>query len=260
MVSAYGVPYSMAATIKHDHHRYRRGLLNDFFSKRSVLSMSPVVEARVERLMERLQGFHDNSRVFNICNAFGALTSDIITHYCYGKHWGFLEDEEFRSDIRTATDDFTAFSHVNRFFPFLTGLLRSVPARVMALLMPGKAVLFEFERSIFQHFSAVIQGKVFTLTGDHNIVKKLHSPEIPAEERTLSRLQDEGFTFLVAGTETTMRALSFTAYHVYQDRAMLERLRTELREVLPTPNSKATWPTLEKLPYLVRILILVLIW
>ena len=258
MVSAYGVPYSMAATIKHDHHRYRRGLLNDFFSKRSVLSMSSVVEARVERLMERLQGFHENGRVFNICNAFGALTSDIITHYCYGKHWGFLEDEEFRSDIRTATDDFTAFSHANRFFPFLTGLLRSVPTRVMALLMPGKAVLFEFERSIFQHFSAVIQGKVFTLTGDHNIVKKLHSPEIPAEERTLSRLQDEGFTFLVAGTETTMRALSFTAYHVYQDRAMLERLRSELREVLPTPNSKATWPTLEKLPYLVRLLVLVL--
>ncbi|PLB37197.1 putative cytochrome P450 oxygenase [Aspergillus candidus] len=216
-VSTYGVPYAMASTVKHDHHRYRRGLLNDFFSKRSVLSLSPVIEARVERLMDRFQEFHENGRVVNICNTFGALTSDIITHYCYGKHWGFLEDEEFRSDIRTATNDFTAFSHANRFFPFLTPLLRSVPTEIMALLMPGKAALFAFERSIFQHFSAVIQGKVFTLTGDHNIVKRLHSPEIPAEERTLSRLQDEGFTFLIAGTETTMRALSFATYYVYQD-------------------------------------------
>lgn len=221
-VTTFGVPYATVATVKHDVHRFRRSLLNDFFSKRSVMALSPVIEERVENLMSRLTEFYENRETVDLCGAFGALTSDVVTFYCYGKSWGFLEDPDFRSDIRQAANDFSAFCHINRFFPFLTDILRKVPPQIMSFMMPGKSALFEFQRSIFQHFSAIIAGQTITLTGDHTIIKRLTSEKIPPEERTLSRLQDEGFTVIVAGTETTMRGLAFAAYYVYQNPDILK--------------------------------------
>ncbi|KAJ6116306.1 cytochrome P450 [Penicillium capsulatum] len=241
-VKTFGVPYAAVATVQHDTHRFRRG--------RSVLALAPVIGERVEKLMSRFTEFYESGQPLDLCDAFGAFTSDIVTFYCYGKSWGFLEDPDFRSDIRTAANDFSAFCHINRFFPFLTSILRSVPPKIMSSLMPGKSALFEFQRSIFQHFSAVVAGKTITLTGEHNIINRLTSKDIPPEERTLSRLQDEGFTLIVAGSETTMRSLAFAAYYIFQDKDILAKVRAELKTVLPTPTSTTTLPELEKLPYL----------
>ncbi|KAJ5288398.1 cytochrome P450 [Penicillium antarcticum] len=105
-VPTFGVPYAAVATVKHDVHRYRRSLLYEFFSRRSVSRLSPVIEERVGKLMSRLVEFHVGGEVVDLCGAFGALTSDVITFCCYGKSWGFLEDPDFRSDIRTAANDF----------------------------------------------------------------------------------------------------------------------------------------------------------
>ncbi|OQD79251.1 hypothetical protein PENANT_c056G11126 [Penicillium antarcticum] len=237
-VPTFGVPYAAVATVKHDVHRYRRSLLYEFFSRRSVSRLSPVIEERVGKLMSRLVEFHVGGEVVDLCGAFGALTSDVITFCCYGKSWGFLEDPDFRSDIRTAANDFAG-----------------VPPQVMAVLMPGKSALFEFQRSIFEHFSAVVAGQRITLTGGGGItiIKRLTSEAIPPSERTLSRLQDEGFTLIVAGTETTMRSFAFAANYIFQGYMVRERLRAELRQVLPTPTSTATWEELEKLPYLTAV-------
>lgn len=165
-------------------------------------------------LMSQFAKFCEEGNPLDLCDAFGTLTSDIVSFYCYGKTWGFVEDSDFRSDIRTAANDFSAFSHINRFFPFLNSLLRYVPLPIMSVLMPGKAVLFEFQRSVFEHYSAVIACKAITLTGEHNIINRLTSKDIPPYEQNPSRLQDEGFAVIVTGTETTMRALAFAAYHI----------------------------------------------
>ncbi|KAJ5288397.1 cytochrome P450 [Penicillium antarcticum] len=47
-----------------------------------------------------------------------------------------------------------------------------------------------------------------------------------------------------------MRSFAFAANYVFQGYMVRERLRAELRQVLPTPTSTATWEELEKLPYL----------
>ncbi|KAJ5155604.1 cytochrome P450 [Penicillium capsulatum] len=252
-VKAFGLPYASVATVKHDVHRYRRSLLNDFFSRRSVLALSPMIGERIEKLMTRFTELYKEGRAVDLCDAFGALTSDIVTFYCYGKSWGFLEDPDFRSDIRTAGNDFAAFCHINRFFPFLPNLLRRVPPYITSAFIPGKSALFEFQRSILQHFSAIVAGKTIALTGDHNIINRLTSKDIPPEERTINRLQDEGVTLVVAGSETTLRSLAFAAYYIFQDSAIRDKLRAELKEVLPTTTSTTTLPVLEKLPYLTGV-------
>lgn len=265
-VGSFGLPEGMVATVDHDLHRFRRGLVNEFFSRRSAISIAPIMKERVGKLIERFEEFYNEKKPVNICDVFAALTSDIITCYCYGKSWDFLDSKDFRSDIHKAGEDFTRFSHINRFFPFIFSLMRVLPLKVMAVLMPGKSAIFDFQGLIFQHFSlftnkleteqaeknANIKGLEISRTGNDSIFTKLMHPSVPAQERTISRIQDEGFTFLVAGSETTGRVLSFAIYHLTRDTSMRDKLREELRTVMPTPTSTASWSELEKLPYLVR--------
>lgn len=243
----------MVATVGHDHHRFRRSILNNFFSKRSVLELSPVIDQRVQQLMQRFEGFYKDQTVVRLDDAFAALTSDIITHYCYGRSWGYLADEDFHSDVRDVINDITGYIHANRFFPWLTSLLRVVPERVQCFMQPGKAVVFDIQKAIYQHSVEADNEprKESEKPQRGNMFDRLSDPSIPAEERTLPRLQDEGMVLLAAGTETTSRALTVAAYYLSHEKCTMQRLRSEVRTVMPTVSSRPTWLELERLPYLV---------
>ncbi|KAL4895287.1 cytochrome P450 [Aspergillus ambiguus] len=257
-VTTFGLPLSMVSTVGHEHHRFRRNILNSFFSKRSVLELSPLIEERVQKLMERFEGFHSSGSVVRMDDAFAALTSDVITAYSYGKSWLFLEDEAFRSDIRKAVADITSIFHLNRFFPLLTRVMRMVPLEVMALLQPGKTSLLKFQEDIFKQSADSLvtentasQRKMSAVR--RNIYDKLTDNSLPSAERTLQRIQDEGIVLLAAGTETTGRALTIASFYLGRNRDMVKRLREELRTVMPRPTDMVSWTALEKLPYLTGV-------
>lgn len=79
------------------------------------------------------------------------------------------------------------------------------------------------------------------------------SPSVPPQEKTLDRLEDESALLLGAGTETTARAIAVSMFHLMNNKEMGLKLREELKTVLKTPQSKASWTDLERLPYLVRM-------
>ncbi|KAJ0412970.1 cytochrome P450 [Aspergillus carlsbadensis] len=264
-VPLFSVTKSMITTINHEHHRFRRNILSNFFSKRSVVELTPMIHERVQKLIHRLEGFYKAGSVVKVDDAFMALTADIITYYSYGKLWGFLEDENFRSDIRQASSELSAMVHWNRFFPFLAPLLMNIPVWLIGLVSPGKGRLLEFQRSILDttiHSSSDSdssrgsgkekekEGKKSTRT----IAHRLGDPALPVEERSIARQEEESLIVLAAGTETTGRVLSLAAYYIYQDRAVLDRLRGEVKTVLPTPTSTCSLSELEQLPYLSAVI------
>ncbi|KAL2810298.1 cytochrome P450 [Aspergillus granulosus] len=251
-VPVFSVSKSMIATVSHEHHRLRRNILNTFFSKRSVLELTPMIQERVQQLLRRFQESYHAGSVVKADDAFAALSADIVTYYCYGRLWGFLEDENFRSDIRKASSELSSMVHLNRFFPFLAPLGMKAPVWLVNLLSPGTATLFEFQRSIMDtvHSDPAKQSGKTTRT----IAQKLRDPTLPPEERSISRQEEESLIVLAAGTETTGRVLSLAAYYIYQDSVVLRRLRTELKDVLPAPTSTCALSELEKLPYLTAVI------
>ncbi|GFF32239.1 trichodiene oxygenase [Aspergillus udagawae] len=243
-----GAPLSTFSTVSHDHHRFRRSILSDFFSKKSVTALSPIIEERVLKLMQRFQEAYDSKSAIRVDAAFAGLTADVITHYAYGKSWGFLEDPQFRSNIRAAVNEATKAVHLFRFFPFLVTIFRTIPAQVMCFVQPGKTALLEFQKSIFDH-AAQPQSK--RNDSARTIFHRLTDPSIPPEERSLARIQDEAFIILAAGTETTARTLTIATFYMANEPRIWKKLRDELQSsVLPTLSSTATWTELEKLPYL----------
>lgn len=77
----------------------------------------------------------------------------------------------------------------------------------------------------------------------------LDSPNLPASEKALLRLEQEGALLTLAGTESPAQTLNIIFYHLANP-ALLAKLREELA-TLPTLS---TWTQLEQLPYLSAII------
>ncbi|EHK21118.1 uncharacterized protein TRIVIDRAFT_90966 [Trichoderma virens Gv29-8] len=244
-VPTYALPGSMVAAVSHEQHRFRRGILKDFFSRRSVAELSDSVNERVQKLMTRFEVERMNQTIVSLDDAFSALSSDIITAYCCGKDWDFIEDENFRSDVRNAAENAIAFTHISRFVPWLVYAMSALSPKTMAFIMPGKAKLFEFLEAFLEY------GKMESYTGKRKtMVATLADESIPAKERDYYRLRDETFGLIAAGTETTAKVLTAASFYMTNDRRVRETLQAELKQVMPTLDSRPTWAELEKLPYL----------
>ena len=246
-VMAFQLPSSMATTVGHDQHRFRRGLLNSHFSKKSVLEFTPVIHGKLSMLMQRFQKFHQDSTVVHLDDAFSALTGDIISQYVWGVSAGFLEDENFKNEVRQTVTEMGQTIHVSKFFPILPKTVKAMPRWILAKLLPGATAVLDMQDLITERYNA---QKDATKNYKKTIFDALSDSRIPPEERSSGRLADEGLILMIGGTETTARVLSVAAFNIYQDERLLENLRVELGSVMPTPTSKASWSELEQLPLL----------
>lgn len=78
----------------------------------------------------------------------------------------------------------------------------------------------------------------------------LDSPVLPALEKSLLRLEQEGALLVLAGTESPAKSLNIIFYHLLANPSILNKLRTELGTV----STPASWSKLEQLPYLSAVL------
>ncbi|KAJ5826070.1 hypothetical protein N7474_003208 [Penicillium riverlandense] len=257
---AYGSPNSLVQTIHHDHHRLRRSFLSNYFSRRSVASLTPYIHEKVDQLIHRFEKAFNNDTVLHLQLEFAALTADVITHYSFGWSYGYLDNESSSrsNDLIDAVNGVMSMFHVNRFMPFLITVFRAAPPALVRGLQPNMAGLFDLKARLRQQATDTIQKKMvekvdFDAGGGSTIFDSLISSDVPAQERTLDRLEDESALLLGAGTETTARAITVSMFHLMSRPGLMHTLREELKTVLSTPTSKASWADLEKLPYLTGV-------
>ncbi|CAI7611117.1 unnamed protein product [Penicillium glandicola] len=255
---AFGAPYSLVGTITHDHHRFRRGLLSNYFSKRSVVDLGPSIHDKVDKLIARFEQAHQAGDVLHLQLDFAALTADVITDYCYGWSYGYLDGEKgsMSNDLVDAVNGLMVMFHINRFFPFLITVFRNAPPTLLRWLQPQMADLFDLKARLRQQAHDTLQKQGLWKVDPEarsNIFDALTSLDLPESERTLDRLEDESALLLGAGTETTARAITVSMFYLIHNKEIMAKLRTELKTVLATPLSKASWVDLEQLPYLTGV-------
>ncbi|KAI9036290.1 uncharacterized protein KD926_002108 [Aspergillus affinis] len=257
-VAGLGVPASLVATITHDHHRLRRSLLGSYFSRGSVLKdMVPLVDERIQKLMNRLrEACNDQGKVVCLDDAYAGMASDIIAQYLYGRCWNCLELENFGNHIRGAILRLLSFVHFTQYAPWLVKWLRMLPLDTLRRVQPGMAAIFDITE-MADVWNGELKKEEARKTEDVKelpIFHRLANPNIPAAERTPQRLQDEGILLLLAGTDTTAIALTTATFYVFENEQVLQRLRAEVQDAIPTPTSPASVPQLEKLPFLTAVI------
>lgn len=83
------------------------------------------------------------------------------------------------------------------------------------------------------------------------IFHAIFQSSLPAEEKGLTRLAQEGLVMFAAGSESTSRSLMLAVYYLLRDPSAMEKLREELVAVMPDPHVVPSVKVLEALPWLV---------
>ena len=85
---------------------------------------------------------------------------------------------------------------------------------------------------------------VFDINLNPNLEKGQFKP-------TNDEMAADACTLLLAGTDTSSNTMVVITWALLNDSQMMQRLKTELREVMPGREDAADWLRLENLPYLV---------
>lgn len=255
-------PTSTLSTIDHDLHRVRRAPLATFFSKQAVTQLEPFIRAKVSQLVKKLKSVHAAGSVVSTMDVYGSLTTDIISHYAYGEAFGYLDGDEavFKNDFLRDTTGLFFAGPFMKHFPLLAQALVALPQWLLSRMNSGMARVTELRRrsaeSALRTLQAVDYNKPSVERGrPPTIFQAMADPSVPAQERSLPRLTDEGLVVLIAGLESTARFLTNITCHLLLNPEMLATLREELRTVMPEPEVCPSWNVLETLPYLVSCLV-----
>lgn len=71
----FGMPDSMLFTVPQDVHRTRRAILNPFFSKASLYKLEPVIQDKVDEMLERMDEFRATGCSLPLFEMFAAYTN-----------------------------------------------------------------------------------------------------------------------------------------------------------------------------------------
>ncbi|EHL02834.1 putative Trichodiene oxygenase [Glarea lozoyensis 74030] len=109
---AFGNPDSIFGTIDHHQHRIRRAPLNPYFSKGSIRTLEPLIREDISRLVSVFRDYQKTKEPVPLKAAFAALTSDIVTQFCFMMQSDYIEADGFNVMVLKAGEGATDALHV----------------------------------------------------------------------------------------------------------------------------------------------------
>ena len=144
-----------------------------------------------------------------------------------------------------------------RQFPTIMNFMLDLPPKVVEKLSPGVATVNTFSLRTLGRIERIMNfedgdgdTKNLRRTIFHDIRDDVGC-KLPEKEKHPKRLTADASVILGAGTETTARTLAVTTYYLIKNSEVGEKLRQELKTVMPTADHQISLPQLEALPYLV---------
>jgi cytochrome P450 len=257
----FAVPTAGGMTVEHEVHRKRRGALNPFFSKASIVANIPVIQEKLAVMCSRLDKIAGSREVLDLESIYLALTTDVLTQCSYGWTYDYIHNPEWAMTWKLVNTGGRASAAIVRSFPLIGAIVRSMPLSIAIKLVPPVG----FMKSWMQRVGIQVR-KIKSNPETMELIKtdqrrketifaQILSSDLPEHELSDQRLIDEGVLIATAGSETTAWAITITTYHIMQNPGVLQTLREELTSIPITQGDPvAPWPTLEKLPYLTAVI------
>ncbi|KAF2182877.1 cytochrome P450 [Zopfia rhizophila CBS 207.26] len=272
-----GIDASILGTAEHALHRHRRTALNSFFSMQNVRKLLPVVEERVNVLVQRLKASGDRGEIVSIEYAFSAFTnaSDVVMKYCFGQSDYHIEapgfDPNYHNTSFGAAKSIALLKHMNWILKIMLALPESIAERMGEEVSSNirlKRVRLQYLFSLGAHRLIYLSQERINQIEDirrrgtdaalnssaATIFHTLLESDLPESEKDTTRLAEEAVLLVGAGTHTTSWVLTVIAFHLLSQPTLLKRLKEELEIAIPNSESNVPLDELEKLPYLTAVL------
>ncbi|PYI04016.1 putative cytochrome P450 [Aspergillus sclerotiicarbonarius CBS 121057] len=249
----FGAPLAAFSTPEHEIHKRRRAAISPFFSKRRTYEQAPMIQKNVDLICNRLANEYAGAgKVVCLNELFASYVIDSIMTYAFNRSYGFLSAPDFATAFTRSIQNFKDFAHIAQQFPFLVRLFRMLPTSAIAVLRPGMESVVMFQEELHSHVRQVLSShaKGSSEGQEGTIFYELLNGNLPPEDLTIPRLNDEALSIVGAGIETTKMSSVVTTFHVLHNPEILCRLQAELDEAIPDPSNLPPLSTLEQLPYL----------
>ncbi|KAE8314332.1 cytochrome P450 [Aspergillus transmontanensis] len=241
--------HAIFSTTDHDIHRVRRTAIAKFFSRGQVSRLEPKIHKLAQRLCDKILA--QGKEPLDIPSAYSCFSTDVISDYCFGDSYGFLDQTSWEPNFRKPIFSLFIPVFAFRFFPFLEPLAIAASgiskhlSEDMGLLI--KTLTVDMPASIKKTKADLDAG---IIRKEQTVFGSLLELDLPIEEKSVQRLTDEAASLIAAGTETVGWALAVTTYYLLANPEKLQRLRKEISDVVDASGQLPPWMTLEKLPYL----------
>lgn len=249
--------FATFGTIDHDLHRRRRAAVGKFFSRQQMLKLEPQVHASAQKLCDKLLSFAGaDGEIVPLQDAYSCFTTDVITEYCFGESFGFLEQKEWTPNYRAAVYGALVHTFLFKFFPW-TKIVMNAGPYLKDYLPRDTAIFINTYATVIPALVKKARDRKATGTDTNtrpNVFAALFNSDLPPEEKTIPRLTSEGAIMITAGTETTSYTLTLISFHLLSNPTILDKLTRELQEAVKDPKQLPNWPILETLPYLTAVI------
>jgi cytochrome P450 len=118
-----------------------------FFSTAALRKLEPTIQENISRLIAVFRQYQRTGEVIQIRPAFSALTSDIISQYCFGVSENYIEAPGFNAMVIEISDKLTENMHVTVHWPWLPKFLNNLPDKIVeGMFGEGMAILYVMKR------------------------------------------------------------------------------------------------------------------
>eukprot|EP01095_Lingulamoeba_sp_RSL-Kostka_P002032 TRINITY_DN1289_c0_g1_i6.p1 TRINITY_DN1289_c0_g1~~TRINITY_DN1289_c0_g1_i6.p1 ORF type:complete len:436 (+),score=153.11 TRINITY_DN1289_c0_g1_i6:322-1629(+) len=216
----------MLTILRDDEWRNRRSMLKHSFYWKSVKEMIPLMENKIESLIQAVDRNPEGERV-DMYELFSKFTLDIIGITAFGTDFGTLQEEE--TELGLMAKKIQTIFQDNPYIGFIMMLpkwhklpIKSIQSWIKSLhrlkeIISEVVEMRKKDPELVQHdlLQCLIDAK------DSN-----NTPLTP------SQIQDNSFLFLLAGQDTTATSLSYLFYELGKNPDCVEKILEEAEEVL----------------------------
>ncbi|KAE9397352.1 cytochrome P450 [Gymnopus androsaceus JB14] len=245
-------PESIFACCDPEDAKFRRGTLGQSFSRRAVISLEYAIQTKIDRLVALLEEHYnaENSTV-QLVIAYRALTTDIITSYCFAESANSLDTTpDFSHFLLRDMQEVIKSFWIQRHFSSLVSLASSAPEKLVLCLFPQFKGYLDMKTGFERQIDKLINNPASFDNVDHETVYHHLLEAKGPKHSSRSLLVDEAFGLIGAGSDTTANTCNVGTFYALKNEEIRQKLTEELREAWPDKDRPMSYVVLEKLPYL----------
>ncbi|KAF7713435.1 Cytochrome P450 monooxygenase [Penicillium ucsense] len=235
---------TMFSTLDRQFHAERRRLLAMPISESSLSKMEPIVLARVQTAIDRME---EEMRLGGVADVFKwwlFMATDIIGELSFGESFRMLEAKE-KTQYSIDLENLSRVQAIRIAFPFLVSIGKYVP-------FPAFKAAGEAAKRIGQYSHQSIERYKLILAENPENPKPTLFTKMFEEKSGLSheQIRHEAQAYIIAGSDTTAVTLTYLIYSVCRN----ERIRKKLLEEVSLLSEPLTSQKLRDLPYLNQVI------
>ncbi|PLB53957.1 cytochrome P450 [Aspergillus steynii IBT 23096] len=255
--SFLGWPQSIFSTEGHALHRVRRSVLGQFFTRRAILDLEPVIQANAQRLTRHFRNAANGYDILELHAAFMCFASDTLSQYAFGEHIGFHSLDQGGLDAVWKTKINSCFELVQlaRHYPWICKIAHIFPWPAGIVCSYFDEVI-KMETDVKKMVRKAIQERGMISNEKPKAIYPtiLENEKVPESEKKFARLADDAIFLMIAGTDAPSQALAITMFYVLRHPEVHERVRAELCAAWGDASMAPGLTALEQLTYFTAVL------